>query len=92
MMKRWRIEVSGTVQGVFYRASTQRKARSLNLTGWVMNRPDGSVELEAQGDELSLKSLAKWCHEGPADAEVDRVSATPLSTLQDGESEFEIRR
>ena len=42
--------VSGRVQGVFYRQSTQKKARELNLTGWVRNLPDKHVELMASGE------------------------------------------
>lgn len=66
--------ITGKVQGVFYRASTQEQAQRLNLRGWVMNLPDGGVEVEAEGTKLSLESLVEWCKQGPPDARVDHVS------------------
>jgi len=42
-------EVHGRVQGVFFRASTEEKARCLGLTGWVMNSPTGTVKGQVQG-------------------------------------------
>ncbi len=62
---RIRIDISGRVQGVGFRYATLVKARSLNLTGWVRNRSDGSVSLEAQGPEQSVSQLLAWCHTGP---------------------------
>lgn len=66
-------KVIGRVQGVFFRANTQRQARLLKLTGWVRNCPDGSVELVACGSEQSLADLSKWLHKGPDLARVDQV-------------------
>src|SRR5215468_1563417 len=59
-MRRVRAIVTGRVQGVAYRASTVYEARDHGLTGWVRNLPDGSVELEAQGDEDRVKALLAW--------------------------------
>lgn len=72
-MKRIRAIVSGRVQGVSYRASTVREAKRLGLVGWVKNRPDGSVELEAEGPGAAVDELIAWCHRGPAYAEVSGV-------------------
>ena len=76
MSQRIELRVTGLVQGVFYRASTQDKARELGLTGWVRNAPDGSVELVAEGDAAALDALERWCHAGPPAARVDRVEAS----------------
>lgn len=47
--KRWQLLISGRVQGVYYRASTEQKASSLGLTGFARNLPDGRVEIIAEG-------------------------------------------
>jgi acylphosphatase len=65
--------IRGRVQGVFFRASAQREARRLGLTGWVKNRPDGGVELLAEGDEDTLRDMVGWSHHGPSAARVDSV-------------------
>ncbi len=72
-LKQVQLTVRGRVQGVFFRASAQREARRLGLTGWVRNRPDGSVELVAEGDEEVLRDLVGWSHHGPSAARVDQV-------------------
>ncbi len=72
-MKRAHIFVSGRVQGVFYRATTQEVARRLRLRGWVRNLPDGRVEIVAEGPEDALKALIDWCWEGPPLARVEDV-------------------
>lgn len=70
-MKRMRIRVGGRVQGVFYRANTEKEAKSLELTGFVRNLSDGGVEITAEGDKESLEKLALWCQKGPPSAKVD---------------------
>lgn len=67
--------VRGKVQGVFYRASTQRKACELNLTGWVRNLPDGRVELQAFGETEQLKQLYEWLWQGPPLAKIITVES-----------------
>ena len=91
MLTRVRATVYGTVQGVFFRASTQREARKLDLVGWVRNRDDGSVELEAQGDARAVDRLLEWCWVGPPDATVRRVTSE-LVAAREGEGTFEVRR
>jgi acylphosphatase len=75
-MKRLAAIVTGKVQGVSFRHYTSLKARELGLVGWVGNRSDETVEVLAEGDEEKLKSLARWLHHGPPDAEVDSVEIT----------------
>lgn len=73
--------VSGRVQGVWFRASTQREARRLGLTGWVRNLPDGRVELMASGPEAPLKALKRWLHRGPPAAQVEEVITNSAEDL-----------
>ncbi|MDL1872596.1 acylphosphatase [Deltaproteobacteria bacterium PRO3] len=68
-----RAVIRGRVQGVFYRAWTQQTARSLGLSGWVRNLPDGSVELLAQGPAEPLRELLRLCRVGPPAARVQAV-------------------
>lgn len=71
--KRIHLVCRGRVQGVFFRASTQREARRLGLTGWVKNRADGAVEVVAEGEEDQVKDLLAWAQHGPTTARVERV-------------------
>ncbi len=68
-----RFLVSGRVQGVFFRASTRRRALELGLRGTVVNLADGRVEVLASGDAQALDALEAWLHEGPPAARVERV-------------------
>lgn len=72
-LKQIHIRVYGRVQGVFFRASAQREAKRLGLTGWVRNRNDQSVELVAEGEETGIKDLIAWAQSGPSAARVDKV-------------------
>lgn len=76
-MKRVRVVMSGCVQGVFFRAETAARARSLGLSGLVRNRPDGAVEAVFEGDEERVETLVRWCERGPTGARVDSVSVEP---------------
>jgi acylphosphatase len=68
--------VSGDVQGVSFRAYTVDEARTLGVSGWVRNLPDGRVEVEAEGDRAALEALARWCRVGPPAARVEDVEAS----------------
>jgi acylphosphatase len=65
--------VSGRVQGVGFRYSTQRVGTNLGLRGWVMNQPDGTVRTWAQGAEESVTRFLGFLEEGPPSAEVVTV-------------------
>ena len=70
---RARVVVRGRVQGVFFRVETRERARSLGLSGWVRNTPDGSVEAVFEGDRERIESMLAWCRRGPSLARVDDV-------------------
>ena len=65
------IVVSGRVQGVFFRASTQEKALELGVRGSVRNRLDGTVFIEAEADAGPLDRFLTWVRRGPAASRVD---------------------
>lgn len=77
-MKSLQIQVSGKVQGVWFRASTQRKANELNIKGIVKNLPNGDVYIEAMGDDSALEHFVKWCHIGSEYSRVDHVNILPI--------------
>lgn len=65
--------VSGRVQGVFFRASTQQKARELGLSGYAKNLADGRVEVLMFGDRDRIDELERWLWQGPPTAHVTSV-------------------
>ncbi len=67
------ITIEGVVQGVCFRVSTVEEARRHGVTGWVRNRPDGTVEAVIEGDKGAVEKLIDWCHTGPPGAKVTRV-------------------
>jgi acylphosphatase len=77
------LEVSGRVQGVGFRWFVVEKARRLQLSGWVRNRPDGNVEIAASGNAEALAALESAVSSGPPGAQVQKVSrlADPAADL-----------
>lgn len=61
------------MQGVGFRYSALQKANELGITGFVKNRMDGSVYIEADGEPETLNAFIAWCNRGPARARVDDV-------------------
>lgn len=74
--------VSGRVQGVFYRASTARRARELNLRGYAKNLDDGRVEVMVYGDADDVQELCDWLWEGPPAARVSDVLITEAENVE----------
>jgi acylphosphatase len=69
----FRAVVRGSVQGVYYRATTVEEARALGLAGYARNREDGSVEVVAAGPKSDLERLIDYLHRGPQLARVTGV-------------------
>jgi acylphosphatase len=82
--------VSGTVQGVFFRATTRKEARQHGVDGWVRNLADGRVEAVFEGPEESVAAMVSFCHDGSPAAEVTDVDVEYEPPA--GESGFEVRR
>ncbi|SDJ56530.1 acylphosphatase [Natronorubrum texcoconense] len=81
--------VTGTVQGVYYRANTRDTAREKGIAGWVKNLEDGRVEAIFEGPEDAVESMIEWCQTGSPAAEVENVEAEYEEPQ--GEDGFEIR-
>lgn len=72
-MKHLNISIRGKVQGVFFRLTAKAVADQVGVKGFVLNQKDGSVYVEAEGDDFALDSLLDFCQEGPEDANVEAV-------------------
>ncbi|MAQ86923.1 MAG: acylphosphatase [Candidatus Neomarinimicrobiota bacterium] len=87
-----RVMISGDVQGVFFRISTQDKARELELTGWVKNIFNNAVEILAEGDREKLSLFTGWLQLGPPNATIDKISIEWEESSVKEFSSFEINR
>ena len=88
-VERWRWMIEGRVQRVGFRASCNRRALDLGISGWVRNLSDGRVEVQAEGPPLALSELRAWCEVGPPGAKVLRVKPSQLPVT--GDDWFEVR-
>ena len=85
---RRRVVIRGRVQGVFFRDTCRREARSRGVTGWVRNAEDGSVEAVFEGEPAAVEAMINWSHRGPAGADV-----TALEVVEEppqGEKRFRV--
>jgi acylphosphatase len=72
-LRRAHVRIRGNVQGVGFRYEARLRARSLDLSGWIHNAPDGSVEAVFEGEPERVQSMVEWCRRGPSGARVDDV-------------------
>lgn len=84
-MERLHAIVHGRVQGVNFRTSTQHEAERLQLKGWVRNKPEGTVEIIAEGERDRLEKLLDFLRDGPSVADVDAIN----TTWQDATDDFD---
>jgi acylphosphatase len=84
----YKIHIRGYVQGVGFRWSAAREAKSLGITGFVSNLEDGSVYIEAEGPASRLKDFIEWCKKGPGLSKVESVETESLPAVN--YSEFRI--
>ncbi|MFF2370771.1 acylphosphatase [Agromyces sp. NPDC058110] len=90
-MIRRHVIVSGLVQGVGYRYLARKHAQRLDVTGWVRNLPDGTVEAEIQGAAAAVHELLRRLEQGPPGSAVSGISVTEAE-LRDDEDGFSIVR
>jgi len=82
MTSAMRFLISGSVQGVFFRASTRAEAVRLGLRGYAINRADGRVEVLVVGEAGNIAELAEWLHDGPPLAKVLEVESVPADVAE----------
>ena len=87
-MERRHVLIYGFVQGVGFRFSVERAARSRSVSGWVRNRPDGAVEAVFEGEPEDVEALVDFCRRGPRGAEVERVEVDTESA--EGLTDFRV--
>jgi acylphosphatase len=76
MRLRRRYVIGGRVQGVGFRYFTQTAAVREGVYGWVRNAPDGTVEIEAEGEAEAVERFERRIRQGPAGARIEAVDAT----------------
>ena len=89
-MKHVSITVTGRVQGIGFRFSSMEAAYRCGVTGFVMNRPDRSVYIEAEGAEPGIGQFVDWCRKGPLGAKVTGLEVAEGPVV--GYTGFDIRR
>ena len=77
-MKTRRLRIHGRVQGVFYRGWAVEAARALDLSGWVRNREDGTVEILVAGSEEPVRLMIERARRGPPGARVERIDVEEM--------------
>jgi len=82
--------VTGKVQGVFFRAFTRDEAVRLGLSGWVRNRPNGSVEAIVEGENTAVQKMLLWFHQGSPNSIVEKIETNEEPPVGSA-STFEIR-
>ena len=90
MKSRVHVLVSGSVQGVFFRAGTRDTALGLGVKGWVRNTADGEVEAVFEGEKESLEKMLEFCRKGPPGARVEDIDVKWEEHREEFDS-FEIR-
>ena len=85
------LHIEGIVQGVGYRIAFEKKARALNLSGWVRNRSNGSVEAVASGVTEALKKIIDWAWRGPSGARVRDIEIVEMDDALVSAGKFTIR-
>ncbi|KKP36960.1 MAG: acylphosphatase, acylphosphatase [Candidatus Peregrinibacteria bacterium GW2011_GWF2_33_10] len=71
-MRHLNLRIYGVVQGVCFRKYTWQQAFKHSIRGYIMNKSDGTVYIEAEGDDPDVDIFVAWCRHGPSLAKVDK--------------------
>lgn len=89
-MKHLNIKIYGQVQNVGFRYHAYQKAKELKVKGFIQNKSDGSVYIEAEGEKKNLNEFLDWCYSGPSWAEVGNIDYNFTNEVV-GYDDFEIK-
>ena len=89
-MRTVHVMIHGTVQGVWFRANTEKQALKRDLVGWVRNTVNGEVEAVFQGDDDVVEDMIKWCRRGSPLSKVEKVEKTEMK-IDDSLQSFKVR-
>ena len=76
-----KVNITGRVQGVYYRVETKNTADRLGIKGYVKNLSNGSVEAVFEGNSTAVRQMTDWCRKGPAAAAVEHVQTQQTDTV-----------
>ena len=77
MKKSIRLYITGTVQGVFFRAFIKENAEKLNVKGFTRNLEDGRIEVFIEGDSEAVNKMNELCKKGPKHSQIRNVEIKP---------------
>jgi len=77
MKKSVRVYITGTVQGIFFRAFVKENAERQNVKGFVRNLDDGRVEIFLEGDSDNVNKMIELCQKGPRHSQIRNVEIKP---------------
>ena len=83
MKKRIHIKIYGRVQAVWFRKWAQSKANELGISGWAKNEPNGSLSLQAEGNEAGLSRFVEECQEGPEKAIITDLITNDIESVDE---------
>ena len=90
MKKAVKVEIFGTIQGIFFRNFIKEKADKFNIKGYVRNKKDGSVEAWFEGNSSDVKKMLEVCKNGPKHAIIKKMDI--LEESFQGLKKFKILR
>lgn len=90
MKKAVKVEIFGTVQGIFFRSFVKEKADELGVKGYVRNKTNGSVEAWFEGNNKEVNKIVEICKKGPEHAVIKKMDI--LEESFQGLKDFKILR
>jgi len=77
MKKALRLYITGTLQGIFFRAFVKENAERYNVKGFVRNLEDGRIEIFLEGDANNVNKMIELCGKGPRHSQIKKVDMKP---------------